>query len=369
MRVVANLSFVVPGAVGGSEEYSVRLLDAVRASDDSGIDLAVAGSSALFNAYPRLAPAGHLSFRGPAGLRAYRAAVESTWLTRVTSDAALVHHFGGRLPSRRTARTVVTVHDIQPLDMPHNFSPLKRRYLEWALPRTVNGADMICTPSRWVADRLIERMAADPERVRVVSSTSNPGRIRGPVAPEVAVIGDRPLVLYPAITHPHKNHSVLLTAMHRVVREHPDAVLVLTGGSGRAHDEVLTQARRLDPDGLFIRHLGRVAASTLAELTARADVVAFPSLYEGFGLPVLEAMHRGTPVVAADATALPEVLGGAGVLVAPDDSEAWGHALSALLGDDERRAGLAVAGTARAASYSVEGAARTLTAAWRDVAA
>ncbi len=369
MRVVANLSFVLPGAVGGSEEYSIRLIDALAASESDDIELSVAGSTSLFAAHPALGAGNRLAFSGPAHNRAYRLAVESSWLPRSTRGAALVHHFGGRVPARRSAPAVVTIHDVQSLDLPENFSPVKRRYLGLALPRTVAAAAMICTPSQWVADRVVERLGADPARVRVVSSTSDPRRVSGPVAPEVAEIGDRPLVLYPAVTHPHKNHVVLLAAMERVIREHPEALLVLTGGPGRIHHEVIAHAHRLDPEGRFIRHFGRVAAPTLAELTARADVMAFPSSYEGFGLPVLEAMHRGTPVVAADITALPEVMGGSGVLVAAHDSEAWADALSALLSDDERRAELAVSGVARAATYSAGAAVEALTAAWRDAVA
>ena len=368
MRVVANLSFVVPGVVGGSEEYSVRLINALMTSD-SDIDLSVVGTSSLFAAHPDLGANHRLTFPGPGHIRPFRMAVESSWLNWATRRAALVHHFGGRAPARRSAPAAVTIHDIQPLDLPDNFPPVKRRYLSWALPRTVRAAAMICAPSQWVADRLVERLGADPSRVRVVSSTSGQRRATGPVPPEVARLGDRPLVLYPAVTHLHKNHVVLLAAMEQVVRDHPDALLVLTGGPGDMHDDVMAQAHRLDPDCRFIRHLGRVAAATMAELTARADVVAFPSYYEGFGLPVLEAMDLGTPVVAADATALPEVLGGAGVLVAPHDTEAWADALSALLADDQRRAGLAVAGIGRASAYSAATAAKAINAAWRDAVA
>jgi alpha-1,3-rhamnosyl/mannosyltransferase len=109
-----------------------------------------------------------------------------------------------------------------------------------------------------------------------------------------------------------------------------------------------------------------VEAATLAELTARADIMAFPSRYEGFGLPILEAMHRGTPVVAADATAIPEVLGDAGVLVDPGDVDGWADALSGLLGDDMRRAELAVAGTARAEAYSPASSVAALLGVWHD---
>lgn len=370
MKVAANLAFVVPGAVGGSEEYSVRLLRALAAQQADDLDLTVIGSERLFDTHPKLGNHTQMPFRGPVHRRPYRVALESTWLAHATRDFDLVHHFGGRIPARRPdGRTVVTVHDIQPLDMPENFSPLKQRFLAYALPRTVRGADVVVTPSAWVRRQIIDRFNVSPERVRVVSSTSDPGVISGPVHPFVAALGDRPLIIYPAVSHPHKNHRVLLDALPALIGSHPDVLMVFTGGRGRCSAPLDAAMRELDPNGHNVRHLGRVEAATLAELTARADVMAFPSRYEGFGLPVLEAMHRGTPVVAANTTAVPEVLGDAGVLVDPGDPGAWAAALGALIDDPTRRAELAVAGTARADAYSPARSAASLLSVWHDAVA
>ncbi len=370
MKVAANLAFVVPGAVGGSEEYSVRLLRALADHGDDEIDVTVVGSKSLFAAHPKFGGHSTLAFRGPVQRRPYRVAVESTWLAHATRSFDLVHHFGGRIPARRPGcPTVVTIHDIQPLDMPENFSALKQRYLGYSLPRTVHGADVVVTPSRWVRQQIIDRFGLDPARVRVVSSTSDPGVINGTVHPVVAALGERPLIIYPAVSHPHKNHRVLLDALPAVIDAHPDVLVVFTGGAGRYAGPLEAATRALDPDGRHVRHLGRVEAATLAELTARADVMAFPSRYEGFGLPILEAMHRGTPVVAADATAIPEVLGDAGVLVDPGDVDGWAEALNELLGDDMRRAELAVAGAARADAYSPASSAAALLGVWHDAVA
>ncbi len=368
--VVANLSFIVPGAVGGSEEYSVRLLEAVAEKGADDLEVRVAGHRSLFLNHPSIAdPQSRYSFRGPIHRRPYRVAVESTWLNRVTREAALVHHFGGRLPARGRRPAVVTIHDIQPLDLPENFSGVKQRYLRWVLPRTAAAAALICTPSQWVADRVVERLGVPHDRVRVVSSTAGSNRTPGDPSPLVSELGARPLILYPAVTHPHKNHSVLISAMPGVLRRHPEALLVLTGGRGGAHEQVVESIRSSGLEGSSIRHLGRIDHATLVELTGRADVVAFPSQYEGFGLPVLEAMQRGTPVVAGNATALPEVVGDAGVLVDPEDPERWAAEIADLLGDDRRRTELAVAGAARAAEYEPDGAAASLLAAWRDALA
>ena len=171
-RVLANLSWLVPGAIGGAEEYTVRLLRAVAVEAHDGIDVELAGPVGLRLAHPDLTEAFPTRlYRGPAAHRPYRVATESTWLRRVTDGADLVHHFGGRLPGRRTEPSVVTIHDVQPLDLPENFSPLKRAYLSRALPRTTDGARIICTPSTWSAERIVDRLGVEPDKMRVVPST------------------------------------------------------------------------------------------------------------------------------------------------------------------------------------------------------
>ncbi|MEM8706360.1 MAG: glycosyltransferase family 1 protein [Actinomycetota bacterium] len=364
MRVLANLSFVLPGEVGGSEEFSVRLLRAVldHAADD--VDLGIVAHDRLFDAHPALAGRASGRIPGPVHRRSYRVAAESVLLPRHTADADVTHHLGGRLPTRHTSPAVVTIHDIQPLDLAHNFSPVKQAFLSRSLPRTAARADLILTPTQWVADRVTDRLGVDAERLRVVGPAL--GRRPVPSERDTLSVGDRPVVLFPSVTHVHKNHETLIEAMARVHRVLPDVLLVLTGGAGLAADDVHAQIARVDPDGAFIRHLGRIEERELLGLLADADLVAFPSRYEGFGLPVLEAMHGGTPVLAADATCLPEVVGDAGVLLPVDDVEAWADAIVSLLGKPERRAEMAAAGAVRAEQWSAARAAATLVDAWRD---
>ncbi|MEM9467140.1 MAG: glycosyltransferase family 1 protein [Actinomycetota bacterium] len=365
MRVAINLSFLLPGVVGGSEEYSVRLLRAVL-EHHPDIDLEVVAHDALFEGHPALAANGS-RVAGPVGFRPYRVVAESVLVPRFTRAADLTHHFGGRLPARATSPSVVTIHDIQPLDLPQNFSSTKAAFLRRSLPKTARRADLICTPTRWVAERVVERLGVPDDRVRVIG----PAVGRRPVASErdaiASIVGDRPVVLFPAITHPHKNHRLLIDAMARVHRDRPDALLVLTGGAGLAAADVAADIDRVDPDGAFIRHLGRIEENLLMGLLADADVVAYPSTYEGFGLPVLEAMQAGTPVLAADAACLPEVVGDAGLLLPADDAERWAIEIITLLDDADRRARLAAAGSVRATEWAGEEASDRLVDAWRDV--
>ena len=163
-----------------------------------------------------------------------------------------------------------------------------------------------------------------------------------------------PVVLYPAITYPHKDHAVLLRAFDEVLARHPHAVLVLPGGAGPSERAVTDQIAASPRLRQQVRRVGRISEADLSGLLELADVVAVPSRYEGFGLPALEAMAAGTPVVAADATSLPEVVGDAGRLVPVGAVGAWSEAISDLLADDAERARLTSAGLARAAAYTTK---------------
>ena len=363
LRVLANLCSMVPGQVGGSEVYAARLLAAASERLDSAadaVDLELASMAGVRSAHPELARLAWHEARWSGHNRLRRAAVESMWLARRSAGFDVVHHFGGRLPARRVGVSVLTVHDIQPLDLPTNFSVAKRRYLGWALPRSVRAADLVAVPSQWVADRLADRLAVPPDRVRVVPST-----YRSPDLPvEPSPLGEQPFVLYPAATYPHKNHALLIEAHAAVHARHRDTLLVLTGSEGRAHSEVAERAARTPG----VVHLGHLDETRLASLMAAARAVAFPSRYEGFGLPVLEAMQCGTPVIAADTAALPEVLQGGGTLVDPHDLDGWVDALLEARSGSARIRQQVERGLARAAEFAPERAAGKLLDAWRAAA-
>ncbi len=374
VRVLANLCWLVPGDVGGSEEYASRLLAAVADAAPTGIEVEVAALRGTVTAHPELA-----AFRcheaGYGGRRrSVRVVLESTWLARRSAGFDLVHHFGGRLPERSPTPATVAVHDIQSFDLPGNFSALKRRYLDRVVPRSVGRCRLVMTPSRWMADRVIDRFGVAPERVSVVPSTyatthGGGSRAAGNQDPgdRAAYDGkDRPFVLYPAVTHPHKNHDVLIAAHRLLRRRHRDMHLVLTGGAGRAHAHVTGLVDRAPG----VVHLGRVSSARLDRLISAAAAVAFPSRYEGFGLPVLEAMQVGTPVVVARATALPEVVGNAGTLVDPDDLDGWVRALSEVLAGSPETRYRVHRGRVRAERYAPPRAAARLVEGWlRAVAA
>ncbi|MEO2157633.1 MAG: glycosyltransferase family 1 protein, partial [Acidimicrobiales bacterium] len=294
-RLAVNLLSLVPGDVGGAEEYAVRTLAAYGRHGPSDLRPVIYLSRAALDAHPDLGRAFDVEVHpGDGRSRPRRILAESTWLARRTAGMA-VHHFGGRIPARTGRPVAVTVHDLQPLDEPLNFSLIKRRYLGWALPRSVRRADLVVAISDQVRRRIIDQLGTDPSRVVIVPIGAEA------VATNPAEPSDPPTILYPAVTHPHKNHLVLVEAFTRLADHHPTARLVLTGGPGTAEAEV-AKAVGASRHGDRITRTGRIPAADLAACLATATVVAFPSTYEGFGIPVLEAMAAGVPVLVADGT-------------------------------------------------------------------
>jgi alpha-1,3-rhamnosyl/mannosyltransferase len=227
------------------------------------------------------------------------------------------------------------------------------------------------TPSEYSRQALLSVVDLPPEQVWIVphgipTPSIGPGREVDLAQVKDGFGVEPPFFLYPAITYPHKNHLTLVRAMAAVVREHPEASLVMTGGEGQMEGEIHETIADLGLRGR-VHRLGRIPWWDLAAFLRQAHGLGFPSRFEGFGAPVIEAMAGGCPVIAAETTALPEVVGDAGVLVDPDDVEAWSRELLRLLDDPEHHAALVKAGHERAAQYSAVASAEALLRAYREV--
>jgi len=360
-RVGVDLLWLVPGDVGGSEEYAVRTLLAYAAHGPSDVRPVVHLSGTAAEAHPELGAAFDLEVCGVDNRnRGRRLLAESTWLADRTRVLDAVHHVGGRIPVRTGAPVAVTVHDLQPLDHPEHFSVARRAYLRWALPRSVRRADVVVTVSDSVARQVVDRFGVSADRVVVVSS----GVVPAMVATDRARPSEPPTVLYPAVTHPHKRHVLLVEAFHLLAERHPTVRLVLTGGAGRAEADV-RRAIGTGPHADRIERTGRIPDEAMAERLATALVVAFPSSYEGFGIPVIEAMAAGVPVLVAAGTPAAGLVGSASVLPAAADPVRWAAGLERLLVDEDHRRGRIADGLVGATAHTWEDSAAALEQAWR----
>ncbi|MEI6448224.1 MAG: glycosyltransferase family 1 protein [Actinomycetes bacterium] len=237
-------------------------------------------------------------------------------------------------------RNVVVLHDVAPLRYPDDFSASYSRWQRFLLPRLATGALRVITPSAFSRDELVELCGADPSTVEVVHG-GVPDLIGPGVDPEPAreALGlGRPYVLTVASRVKRKNLSALTPAAEALAREGIDLVAV---GGGRP------QFGAVDHAGGGVRDLGPLGDELLPGLYRGAEAFVLPSVYEGFGLPVCEAMAAGTPVVCSDRAALPEAAGGAALLVDPDDQSAIARALLEVCSDGSLRADLVQRGLKR----------------------
>lgn len=370
-RVAVNLTWIAPGRVGGSEQYLARQLAGLSHVLDleinPEIDLEILATASFLAAHPELATRfATRSTPVDRDNRAVRIALEHSWLVAATRDADVVHHGGGTTPLLGGRPIVLTIHDLQYLSHPEYFSAGRRRYLDAMMPRSVRRATVVTTPSDYVRRTVIDELHVDPERVVVV-----PHGIPDVDRPDVATVdatrarfglADRPYVVYPAITHPHKRHDILVRMLDRL---DADTALVLLGGAGRADDQLRSV---IDAEGVASRVVrpGRVTDDVRDALVAGADALAFPSEYEGFGAPLIEAMALGVPVVASDAPAVSEVVGDAAIIVdragPADEPEAWAAAVGRARAERHR---LIDAGRERRRAFTVEAAGRALAEAYR----
>ncbi len=338
MRVGLNLLWMTPGVVGGTEIAATGMLRALLALDSADLDLRVYAQDEFVRAHGDLAQ--HVATRTvhiPKSSGTVRVGLESTWLAMALrrDRVQATHCYGGVVAIGLPSPIVLTLHDVQPLEAGAILSETKRRWLRMMIPSSVRRAKVVIVPSAYVRDRLCALVDVDPTTVQVIPHGVTDRQTKSDAAIEQVKLRfrlDGPYFVYPAITYPHKNHAVLLDAVSRIAREsaHPPT-LVFTGGVGSSEAAIAQQIERL---GLasYVRRVGRVSPDELNALMQGATSVVFPSKYEGFGLPVIEAFGLGTPVIASNAGSLPEVVGDAGALVDPEDSGAWAQAMLGAMG-------------------------------------
>lgn len=257
---------------------------------------------------------------------------------------------GGNIP------TLLTVHDLSFVHYPETFPETLVKYLNSIVPWSVERATHVLADSKatkadlmavWQVpeEKITVLYSGVSERFRPVEDKKERAQVR-----RVYNLGERPYVLAVGTVQPRKNYQMLVRAFRPVAERLPHK-LVVAGGKGWMEEEMTAEVER---QGLQERVLftGFVADAHLPALYSEASLLAFPSLYEGFGLPILEAMACGVPTVISDGSSLPEVAGEAAVQLSATDEAAWSETLLTLLENDQKRESMVEAGFAQVARFS-----------------
>ena len=270
------------------------------------------------------------------------------------NGADLFHGVLNVLPLACPVPGVVTVHDLAFIRFPQTFRAYNRTYLDFATRMSVRRAVQILAVSEHTKRELVGLLGVPAERV-VVTPNAVRAHFRPPEPATLAAfraskgLPER-FVLYVGTLEPRKNLTTLLSAYAEIARRH-DVPLLVGGGKGWLYDAVF---QRLEELGLRerVHFVGYIEEEELPLWYAAATVFVFPSIYEGFGMPPLEAMACGTPVITSNSSSLPEVVGDAGLMVAPTDASAFATALDQVLSDAALHDELRTRGLVRAQAFA-----------------
>jgi len=251
---------------------------------------------------------------------------------------------------------VVTVHDLQHHWLTENFSRAKRAQRTAMFRATFARAAHVIAISDFTRRDVLARYRVPPERISTVLEGYEPIVPASDAAiaecfEKHGISGGQPVLYYPATDNAHKNHEVLVDALARLRTEGRNPLLVMTGSRGERYETIEARARAAGVADQ-LHHLGFVDREDVYTLMSGADALVFPSRFEGFGLPILEAMQCNTPVIASNCASIPEVAGEAARLLAPDDPGAWADAITSLVDDSEERARLVAAGRSNLSRFS-----------------
>jgi glycosyltransferase involved in cell wall biosynthesis len=331
----------------GDERYVANLLRELAAAPPGGL------SYLAVTRHPKLVPTGVRAVPLPARSQELRVAWTLPRLLNRLRPA--LAHFQYVVPPLWRGPSVVTVHDLSFERQPQFMRPAERLNFRLMVPPSVRRAEVVLTVSQWSKDDIVERYGVPADRVVVTPNGVDPRfAATGP-----RVERDRPYLLLVGGVQPRKDPQVAVEAL----RDLPEFDLLLAGPLLHGVDRVRDLAVRLGV-APRVHLLGHVGDDDLPALYRGASCLLLPSRYEGFGLPVLEAMACGTPVVAARATSIPEVAGDAAVLVPPGDAGALADGVRAAL---SRRDVLVAAGLARVGAFSWAETARRTAAVYRSV--
>lgn len=356
-RLGVNLLYLVPRQVGGTEIYARRLV--AELARELPEVVVFCGAEAAAELPDPSWPANVRVVRAPvrATVKPLRLLFELLWLPPAARRAGVevLHSLGTTAPLWGRAVRVTTVHDLIYEHFPGAFPPASRAGLRLVVPAAARRSRRVQVSSSYTKGDVVEHFGLDPGTIDVVPLGLGMRDVPD-ATPEADLrdslqLGDGPVLLTVNAALPHKNLERLLRALALV----DGPVLALVGHAGRDSERLQALAAEL---GIAdrVRLTGWLTDEDLEGLYRLAAGFVYPSLHEGFGMPVLEAMRRGAPVACADATSLPEVVGDAALLFDPYSVEAIAGAMRELLGSDT--AALVARGRERAASFGWERTAR-----------
>jgi len=354
VRVAVMMLTLASGRMGGTEVYAENLVQNLRAANDKRFEFFVVRArqrdASKNTSTPFVEPDAKTSAMsarfvtvtidfisaGITHVQKIRAWVTTTvfrrrvWreIERVAGgpvDIAFYPFTAVQPKPRKSTKSIVVVHDLQHLDMPHAFTRAQRTYRRIAYERPATKCEAIVTVSDFTSESVTSHLGVNKSKIRRVypgidTELFQPGTRNSPVDP---------VLYYPARGLPHKNHRRLFSAVERLRAKHPNLTLILSGSDEQS----------LHPLPDFVVHVGNITPREIRDLYRGVTAVVFPSLYEGFGFPPLEALATGTPVVASRAGALPEVLAEHAILVDQMDVDSIANGIDKALSQShyERR--------------------------------
>lgn len=375
MHVGLNLIFLVPGETGGMEIAARELIPALveAAPPHTRFTAFVNREAAATKDVPwgELVPA--VTVPVNARQREQWVFGEQMLLPQMAArrDVDLLHSLASTAPCWGSFKRVVTVHDLIYARYPEAHARLRALAMRWLVPLAVRRSDRVIAISQSTRSDLIELLHAPAAKIDVIPQGLGLSQAKEALPAQTLRerlgLGERQVALSLSAKRRHKNLIALIGALARIAPERRP-VLVLPGYSTGHEADLRAHVRALELDA-YVRLLGWLSRDELEGLWRIADAFVYPSLYEGFGLPVLEAMARGVPVACSSASSLPEVAGDAGLLFDPHDEVAMAAALERLLFDRDEAERLRARGLERARQFSWERTARATLDSYRSVLA